>query len=525
MVFAGCKKENETNGTTLKASIEQHKGNGSKTSLHPISDTEAEIHWTGAESILVNNGTSTVTFSLVSKSDDGMSGTFNYDGSFTFGENNVAVYPETATLSIDGSTVGFTLPETQTFTAEGTFGEGMNPMLGTFTDPENFTMTSLCGVLGLQLTGDNVENVTSIEVESKLDEALNGEFSCTAANPVLSVVTAGTNKVKLEFQEPITLTSTAKKFYFVLPVGTLSGGFTLTVNIEGAEPITRSTTNDISIVLNCVNMMPEMPISAAPTVPTGAINALFSVSLTQQVYFSKGNLQYIGSASTPYWKFADNQWDYFGKTTGQNGTNQNVDRDLFGWGTWTGSATNPANTSSNDTDYSWDNSDFVKTLQNGSGTWRTLTSDEWLYLFNTRASGATVTTTSGTTNDARYTQATINTDGTGVNGIILFPDGVTIASDEATTWGAINGSSAWGTKCTAAQWEALDAKGCVFLPAAGFREGTSVDSVGTIGLYWSSEANGPNHAKRLYFFSNFVSPQYGNFRRYGQSVRLVQDYN
>ena len=45
-------------------------------------------------------------------------------------------------------------------------------------------------------------------------------------------------------------------------------------------------------------------------VPTGAIVGLFSVSEGQQVYFSKGNLQY--QASTNTWKFAENQYDYVG---------------------------------------------------------------------------------------------------------------------------------------------------------------------------------------------------------------------
>lgn len=39
--------------------------------------------------------------------------------------------------------------------------------------------------------------------------------------------------------------------------------------------------------------------------PDGVINALFSVSSTQKVYFSKGNLQY--QASTKTWRFAENQ--------------------------------------------------------------------------------------------------------------------------------------------------------------------------------------------------------------------------
>lgn len=54
----------------------------------------------------------------------------------------------------------------------------------------------------------------------------------------------------------------------------------------------------------------EISDAVASDIPIGAINGLFSVSATKKVYFSKGNLQYIGSASTPYWKFAEHQWDY-----------------------------------------------------------------------------------------------------------------------------------------------------------------------------------------------------------------------
>ena len=64
--------------------------------------------------------------------------------------------------------------------------------------------------------------------------------------------------------------------------------------------------------------------------------------------------------------------------------------------------------------------------------------------------------------------------------------------------------------------------GAVFLPAAGLRNGMSVSNVGSIGYYWSSTPNGTSSAYRLYFISSSVSP-YSNNRKYGYSVRLVQD--
>ena len=63
VIFAGCNKDKETQGTTLKASITQNQGD-SKTSLYPISDTEAEIRWTTGDKILVSNGGTPVQFTL-----------------------------------------------------------------------------------------------------------------------------------------------------------------------------------------------------------------------------------------------------------------------------------------------------------------------------------------------------------------------------------------------------------------------------------------------------------------------------
>ena len=156
----------------------------------------------------------------------------------------------------------------------------------------------------------------------------------------------------------------------------------------------------------------------------------------------------------------------------------------------------------------------------GIGTdWRTLTKAEWDYLFNTR----TASKVNGTDN-ARYTEATINTNGTSVNGVILFPDGATIAAGEATTWGNINSKSSWGTKCTTAQWSALEAKGCVFLPAAGYRDGSTVSNAGSNGRYWSSSpyADNVNYAYNVYFDSGLLNPAYNSTRHYGYSVRLIR---
>ena len=255
------------------------------------------------------------------------------------------------------------------------------------------------------------------------------------------------------------------------------------------------------------------------SVPENALSGQFTVgmdgSTPKKVYFSQGNLQYDGTN----WKFATNQYDVLGANgTKANGTATGYPMDLFTWGN-TSSSTEWGGTS-----YYTANANLSGTTDWGSrmGTgWYTLSKDEWTYVFGTNSgdkrSGATV----GTTANARYTEATINTDGTGVNGVILFPDGATFAADDAT-WGTINAGSAWGTKCTTAQWTALEAKGCVFLPAAGYRDGTSVYYVGSYGYYWSSTAYGAGRAYDVYFDSGGVYPASDGSRLDGFSVRLVR---
>ena len=263
----------------------------------------------------------------------------------------------------------------------------------------------------------------------------------------------------------------------------------------------------------------------------GYIHGIFSVSDSTKVLFSQGNLQYIGSAETPYWKFADHQWDYLGTTTGQNSDSQTVDRDLFGWGT---SGYNhgaicyqPWSTSQTYSDYYAYGSETTNlfdqsgqadwgynAISNGGNTensgWRTLTSEEWDYLFNTRS----------TASGLRYVRAQVN----GIYGVILLPD------DWSTSYYTLfntNGGYYYSSNITAVQWNTLEQHGAVFLPAAGERNGISVNYVGSYGLYWSASYDdytlygSYSYAGCLFFYSSSVSAHSRDTRKFGHSVRLV----
>ena len=240
--------------------------------------------------------------------------------------------------------------------------------------------------------------------------------------------------------------------------------------------------------------------AAAPSVPDGALSGVFSVSDSKQVYFSKGNLRYASSK----WSFFDNQYDYY--------TSYSADAwDKFGWST--AATTYGMSTSSSNSDYSGDFVDWGATMGTG---WFTLSKDEWTYLLNTRSAS-----TVGGTENGRYAKAMVND----VQGVILFPDSYT-HPDGVTAPTGVNATdeTGWdGNSYTAADWTKMESAGCVFLPAAGMRSGSSVYSPGTQGRYWSATPIAADYAYRVYFTSGNLNPAAADVRRLGLSVRLVQE--
>ena len=249
-------------------------------------------------------------------------------------------------------------------------------------------------------------------------------------------------------------------------------------------------------------------VSMVAPIPGTLLKAAFSVSATEKVHFSQGNLQY--QASTKTWRFAENQYDVIGNSNSNISATYSGWIDLFGWGT----GNNPTNTSTNYSDYSTFTDWGVNAISNGgneANTWRTLTNDEWNYLFNTRTNAS-----------SKYGVAEVN----GVNGMILLPDdwtlpaGLTFTSGVAGNYGSENYKMV--NEYTAAQWLQMESAGAVFLPAAGDRYGTDVNSVGDYGYYWSSTPYGTNYAYYRRFSSSSTDWGSNGRRYYGQSVRLVR---
>lgn len=281
---------------------------------------------------------------------------------------------------------------------------------------------------------------------------------------------------------------------------------------------------------SCNGNDPELPT------PIGAIKGKFSVAPGKQVYFSRGNLQY--NAFHDKWRFAENQWDFVGNAekgtvkigvtkcdNSQISPSYNGWIDCFGWGT----GLNPTNTSTTDVDYQtftdWGNNP-ISNGGNQAYLWRTLTNDEWNYLFRGRANG-----------EKLFGGCTINGD----NGVIILPDdwnllndtNFTASTDKGLLWNEDKGyyentkkDNFTHNTYTIEEWQKLEANGAVFLPGAGDRAGIDVIWMG-YGFYWSStlQASSTNtkQAYGLCLGKEVMEVPGIRQRHYGFNVRLVQD--
>lgn len=108
----------------------------------------------------------------------------------------------------------------------------------------------------------------------------------------------------------------------------------------------------------------------------GVLNGEFSVSGSQKVKFSSGNLQY--EIATKTWKLAENQWDVLGSKNNQLDNDDNYQGviDLFAFG----SADEGAYHGREEREFSeWGKNPIVN-ASNKANEFRTLSAKEWQYL-------------------------------------------------------------------------------------------------------------------------------------------------
>ena len=397
------------------------------------------------------------------------------------------------------------------------------------TQNQTFNFASLGSVLQLNFNSTTADIVLK-SIEVKADEAMSGAFTVEDGQAKVSQPEGDKPGITLDLGEGVALGTSAKKFNLAVPAGEYNN-LTITFIAKDGRKCIIHATKVQTIAYNTVN---TLAISGGFKF-YGALPGVFTVSndggMTKtQIYFSQGNLWYgkVGDAQTATFNFEANQYD---TTPTSNGGWDASHVSHFYWSKDARVAYsenyNNANTTYGITPDQKDvffTNETVTTAKAGftvnvngkeQSGWRTLSTAEWQYLFNTRSSSKV-----GETENARYAKATVN----GKAGIILLPDtyshptGVTALTyiNQVSPEFKIN-------IYDLAAWNKMEVAGAVFLPAAGDRNGSVVLGVGDSGDYWSSTAYDKNYAYSVFFNSSLVYPNEAGFRDGGYSVRLITE--
>ena len=484
------------------------------------------LQWEEGDEIKIHSG-NTAVFTATPLSPATKATFTTTDHNFNDAGSYIAYYP----AEINGAFNQITLPTTQESDDGSLRGFPMHAYADGST---NLQFHNLCGVLKLNLQKTGV-SVTSITLT--VNEPINGTYYVNNVMSTESIATlaespidgTGSNTTTLVCNQSINM---AHDFYIYLPEGTYTG-LTLEITTNDGMVCTKvPAMSNVSIVRSKYSTLTlsEDNLEFVEVLPQGALPGLFSVSLTRQVRFSQGNLQY--QASTNTWRFAENQYDYVGDANSNISSTYSGWIDLFGWGTsgwnsgavcyqpWSTSQTNsdyyPGGSYTNgltgayaEADWAWHNS-----ISNGGNTahlWCTLTNNEWMYLFSTRANAS-----------SKYGTGNIN----GVGGLIILPDNWTLPLGCTFNAGFASTDNDWTLNSyTLAQWVMMETAGAVFLPATGCRLGTGVIDVGSFGGYWSSIPYSESGACSVYIRSDYLYASISYFRDRGRALRPVQDNN
>lgn len=484
-----------------------------------------------------------------------------------------ALYPATlnSSASLDNDNVTVTIPDTYTYTVNDGKQVLEVPMAARSTDGSRLYLKHLTAAITVEITNYYgfavlVDSVVVTSSDAGTEHQISGVTSINLADANMGITTnsnptVAQKKVKMLFGDGIHAMkidqgATKKVQVPVLPVG--SGNkfsISVTVHKDGDAAVTKTFTK----TQGTGGAMGRAKMAYADH----TVGFLFSIGRNKKVIISQGNLQY--QASTGTWRFAEHQYDYIGATVGNTTTiangraTQDAWIDLFGWGTsgWengntyyrpydvgsgvqrSGYGYGPTNgiafgfsLTGAYAESDWGVYNRINNGGNATGMWRTLTGgsgSETDTLFSKRST-STTNLPAGTNNgQARYIKATVE----GIKGIILFPDDYRHPNDieidgSNRCYNTVDNNYSFYDFATGKSvWSKMEASGAVFLPAAGYRNNTTISEANTTAYYWSASSSGPSNAYAIKFFdSNGTtksSTAIGIPRRNGCSVRLVTD--
>ncbi len=476
------------------ATIDDDFGLDTKTSL----DAEGNVLWKQGDQVSIfAASTNNEQYQVSDDSDGKTAGTLNKipEGSFVAGtgfENNVAFYPYASTASITKSGSNYvisdiTLPATQTYAA-ASFGNGAFPMAAVTSSNTdmNLKFKNVLGGLKLQLKG--TATIISISIIGNNNEILCGTAQVTAADgavPSISMTNASAKTVTLDCGAGVALDAeTATSFIIALPPMTMTGGFTVIVRDAVGKQMEIKTTKTQTISRSNLLKMP------AETYEGGILLI--------------GGHQYVDLGLPSGLKWA---------TCNVGATAPADYGDYFAWG-----ETEPKS------DYSWETYKFW-VYAKGANTTYDINIQVNKYCTEGDPPGAPLPYWGGTGSRDDKTVLDPEDDAAHVNwgGSWRMPtlDECQELIDNCTWTYSTTPNNVKGMIVTS-----KSNGNFIFLPMAGWMNGTDLKRAGETGQYWSSalDTDYPVSARRTYFDKyNSIKCSGNNSRRNGLSVRPVSE--
>ena len=525
MTMAGCKKEQGK--VTLGATIESSRN-------AKVYIDKATPCWHNGDLLRINNQTCTTSAALGSSAQ-----ITDVDAN----EGYRALYPSNLLANVDaditeGGNIAIELPRVQTYEFDG-IDQMVKVPMGAFSTSTSLTFRNLCSLIKVVISSrmDAPFRLDSIGVDATV-AFLSGEGTARIEGGENDEVTMNENakhSVSLAFpvSEAPEISQGPRNTYVYYIIAPKFDRNDVTIRLYADNGrYAMFEKRDVALRANSIATVSltveELEQGYVDPISMGILPGEFSVAEGRKVHFSKGNLQYsnagqhavAGGIAYGTWRFADHQYDYVGSDNANIGENNTGWIDLFGRATsgWNSGCVSykPYATSYDASDYftndmtgtnanaDWGVYNAIENGGNNPGMWRTLTKAEWNYLFRSRVDAQN-----------KYGEAVV----AGVNGVIILPDGWTMPLDRDFRSGF---GTSWSQNVfSAAEWQQMEASGAVFLPAAGYRNGTNVYNVGAVGSYWSVTRDGDilsyimNFDETRFFSVNSTHPSEGC------SVRLV----
>ena len=480
-----CQKENnpEAIGFTPMTINAVSEGIGTATKTEMI--YKYDIAWSANDKIYVTDGTANDTFTL-SDGAGTTKGTFAQDGEVTFNNEVQAYYPSTL-VQDDGSLVWpSTLTNNQTV-----------PMYSTktlsATEDETFSFSSLGSVFQLIFSTES-KDVVLQSIELKADEAMSGVFTVNNGKAVMP--TEGDKPgIKLDLGETgVALGVAAKKFNMAIPAG-IYNNLTIILTAKDGRECEIKAKNAQTIEYNTVSTLTLSGKFGGSPIGGDILPGLFSISTNTKVHFTKGNLW---ADELNGLHFEPNQYEF----------NNIYEANHVSHFTWS-STVSDAVGESNNGDYLFCDKSHKVSVNGSDAIYYALSRDEWEYLFDDCDDTIDI-------REGKYKQC-VTVCGK-VNCVVLLPDDWKWGGSVGETW--LDEYS----EETAVKWSDMETNGAVCFAAAGARQESDIQDVGT-GAYWSSSSfeEDETAAYVMGFYDAVFFPRIVAIRNAGVSIRLVTE--